>query len=53
MADDNLVDFAAERSRRIHDLHERRLTELRDAFAAALPLPAGKRAKARGGKKKR
>ncbi len=45
MADDKLIDFAAERSRRIHDLHERRLEEVREAFSAALPLPQGRKRK--------
>lgn len=40
MADDQPIDFASERARRIHDLHERRLQEVREQFSAALPLPA-------------
>lgn len=38
MGDDTLIDFAAERERRIHDLHEKRLQDMRQAFEQALPL---------------
>ena len=38
MSDDKLIDFTLERDKRIHDLHEKRLNEVRDAFAQALPL---------------
>lgn len=38
MSDDTLIDFSAERERRIHDLHEKRLQEMRQAFEQALPL---------------
>ena len=37
--DDKLIDFAAERDKRIHDLRDKKLNEMRDAFAQALPLP--------------
>ncbi len=40
MSDDTPIDFAAERERRIHDLYERRLLEVRKAFEQALPLAA-------------
>ena len=43
MSDDKLIDFAAERDKRIHDLHEKRLNEVRDAFAQALPLSKAKK----------
>lgn len=39
--DDKLVDFAAERDKRIHDLRDKKLNEMRDAFEQALPLPKG------------
>lgn len=52
MADLPPIDFAAERERRIHDLHEKRLQEVRQAFAQALPLPAKKK-KPKGRPKKR
>ena len=51
MAADSPIDFAAERERRIHDLHEKRLQEVRQAFTEALPLPTKK--KPRGKPKKR
>jgi hypothetical protein len=38
MNDDNVVDLAGERGKRIHDQHEKRLLEVREAFAQALPL---------------
>ena len=47
MSDETLIDFAAERERRIHDLHEKRLQDVRAAFAAALPLPAKARKKSK------
>lgn len=36
--DDKLIDFTAERDKRIHDVHEKRLQEVRNAFEQALPL---------------
>lgn len=42
MSDDKLIDFTVERDKRIHDLHEKRLNEVRDAFAQALPLNKAK-----------
>ena len=42
MSDDKLIDFTAERGKRIHDLHDKKLDEMRQAFAQALPLPKGK-----------
>jgi hypothetical protein len=41
--DDKLIDFAAERDKRIHDLRDKKLNELRDAFEQAMPLPKGKK----------
>lgn len=38
-----LIDFAAERDKRIHDLHDRKLEDMRNAFEQALPLPKGKK----------
>lgn len=49
---DTPIDFAAERAKRIHDLKEKRLNEVRQAFERALPLPQGKKPR-KGGKKKR
>lgn len=34
----NLIDFGSERDKRIHDLHDKRLNEMRNAFEQALPL---------------
>ena len=41
--DVTLIDFAAERDKRIHDLRDKKLNEMRDAFEQALPLPKGKK----------
>ena len=43
--DDNLIDFGAERARRVHDLTEKRLNEVRNAFEQAMPLGAAKKGK--------
>ncbi|BAU73481.1 hypothetical protein [Metapseudomonas furukawaii] len=43
--DDNLIDFGAERDKRIHDVHDRRLNDMRKAFEQAMPLPKGKKGK--------
>ncbi|HLA31729.1 MAG TPA: hypothetical protein VJ047_11985 [Pseudomonas sp.] len=42
-SDDKLIDFTAERDKRIHDLRDKKLNELREAFEQALPLPKGKK----------
>ena len=48
---DNLIDFGSERGKRIHELHDKRLDEMRKAFEQALPLPRSKSAKvAKSGK---
>ncbi|WP_313089488.1 hypothetical protein [Pseudomonas sp.] len=36
--DVKLIDFSAEREKRIHDIKEKRLAEMRQAFEEALPL---------------
>ena len=36
--DTNLVDLGAERAKRVHDLKEKRLNEVRNAFEQAMPL---------------
>ncbi|MEH3023392.1 hypothetical protein [uncultured Pseudomonas sp.] len=53
MSDDsnNLIDFTTERGKRIHDLKERRLQEVRSAFEQALPLAAAKKKKRKPKKK--
>lgn len=53
MSDEKLIDFTAERGKRIHDLHEKRLDEMRQAFEQALPLPKGKSKPKSKPKKKR
>ncbi len=50
--DDKVIDFSAERGKRIHDLHDRKLEEMRQQFEQVLPLPKGKK-KAKGKPKKR
>jgi hypothetical protein len=53
--DENLIDFAAERDKRVHDLKEKRLNQVRLAFERALPLlkAAKKSAKKAKGKPKK
>lgn len=41
--DNNLIDFNAERDKRIHDLHDKKLNEMRQAFEQALPMPKPKK----------
>jgi hypothetical protein len=41
--DDNLIDFASERSKRIHDINDKRLNEMRQVFEQVMPLGAGKK----------
>ncbi len=36
--DDKVIDLSAERDKRIHDVHEKRLQEVRKAFEQVLPL---------------
>lgn len=51
--DNNLVNFKQERSKRIHDIHEKKLQEVHNAFEKAFPLPSSKKAnKKKKGKKK-
>ncbi|MDE1164129.1 MAG: hypothetical protein PW845_01810 [Pseudomonas sp.] len=50
--DDKLIDFSAERAKRIHDLNDKRLNEVRQAFEQAMPLGKGKK-KGKGKPKKR
>ncbi|EXF45199.1 hypothetical protein BAY1663_02411 [Pseudomonas sp. BAY1663] len=51
-SDEKLIDFNAERSKRIHDLNDKRLDEMRQAFEQALPLGKPKK-KGKGKSKKR
>jgi hypothetical protein len=41
--DDNLIDFSAERAKRIHDLNDKRLNDMRQAFEQAMPLGKAKK----------
>jgi hypothetical protein len=50
--DEKLVDLGAERAKRVHDLNDKRLNEVRSAFEQALPLGKGKK-KPKGKPKKR
>ncbi|MBF6622312.1 MAG: hypothetical protein ITG05_02200 [Pseudomonas stutzeri] len=47
-----LIDFSAEREKRIHDIKDKRLDEMRQAFEQALPLGKSKK-KTKGKPKKR
>lgn len=38
-----LIDFSAEREKRIHDLHDKRLADVRQAFEQAMPLGKSKK----------
>jgi len=49
--DDNLIDFASERGKRIHDINDKRLNDMRQAFEQAMPLAEAKK-KARKPKKR-
>ncbi len=41
--DGKLIDFSSEREKRIHDLKDKRLEQMRQAFEQALPLGKGKK----------
>lgn len=43
--DDKLIDLNAERAKRVHDLNEKRLNEVRQAFEQAMPLAKSKASK--------
>lgn len=47
-----VIDLAEARRDRLHDIHEARLTEVRNAFEKAFPLPSSPPAKKRRTKKK-
>jgi hypothetical protein len=50
--DDKLIDLNAERAKRVHDLNDKRLNEVRLAFEQAMPLGKPKK-KSKGKPKKR
>ncbi len=41
--DDKLIDLNAERAKRIHDLNDKRLNEVRQAFEQAMPMGKAKK----------
>ncbi|WP_329516234.1 hypothetical protein [Pseudomonas moraviensis] len=41
--DDKLIDLSTERAKRVHDLNEKRLNEVRQAFEQAMPLGKAKK----------
>ncbi len=49
--DDNLIDFGAERAKRVHDLNDKRLNEMREVFEQMMPLGKAKK-KGKGKPKK-
>ena len=51
-SDEKLIDFSAERARRIHDLNDKRLEEMRKTFEQVLPLGKPKRKSKRPSKKR-
>jgi len=53
MSQDNLIDFDAERAKRVHDIKEKRLNEVRQAFEQAMPLGKAKKKKPKGKPRKR
>lgn len=53
MSQDKLIDFGAERAKRIHDLNDKRLDDMRQAFEQAMPLGSSKKKKPKGKPKKR
>lgn len=50
---DNVLDLSSERQRRVHDLNEKRLQNVRAAFVSVLPLSgAGAKPKIKTKKKR-
>ncbi|MBA1241031.1 hypothetical protein G7015_21625 [Pseudomonas kunmingensis] len=50
--DEKLIDFSAERARRIHDLNDKRLEDMRKTFEQVLPLGKMKKKGKRSTKKR-
>lgn len=42
-SDDNIIKFQQARSKRIHDIHEKKLQEVHKAFEKAFPLTNSKK----------
>lgn len=51
-SDEKLIDFCAERAKRIHDLNDKRLEEMRKTFEQVLPLGNAKKKGKRSPKKR-
>ncbi len=51
--DDNLIQFKQQRSKRIHDIHEKKLQEVHKAFEKAFPLANSKKANSKNKNKKK
>lgn len=51
--DDKLIDLNAERAKRVHDLNDKRLNEVRQAFEQAMPLGKTPKKKPKNKPKKR
>jgi len=49
--DEKLIDFSAERAKRVHDLNDKRLEEMRKVFEQVLPLGKAKKKGKRTSKK--
>jgi len=52
-SDEKLIDFSAERAKRIHDLNDKRLEDMRKTFEQVLPLGKPKKNKGKKPSKKR
>lgn len=53
-SDDNkLIDFSAERDKRIHEQNDKRLAQMRKAFEQVLPLGQDKKSRSKKKPKKR
>jgi hypothetical protein len=50
--DEKLIDFSAERAKRVHDLNDKRLEEMRKVFEQVLPLGTAKKKGKRTSKKR-
>ncbi len=51
--ENNVIDLSGERVRRVHDLNEKRLQDVRAAFVKALPFPTANVKTKKKAKKKR
>lgn len=45
MSDENLIDFTVERAKRIHDINDKKLNDVRKQFEQAMPLKSKKKTK--------